>query len=250
MQKRWLIVGGFAVFGVSLLAHLPAKLVFPKSLGKFQFDGISGSVWRGEVEQVLFYGQSLPVRDLSWSVSPSALLLGTLDADFHERLIPDNRGSVELSLFSRHLEVHALQWQLPAESIDPWTAWAGVRVQGKIELDLQTLELPPGKTFPSQLRGRAAWQNAVLQVASEYWPIGSPVAQFSDEGEAIHGVVTNSQPTLPGDGTFQCTVKSCRITLNLKPTPDAPQPVLNVLLLMGLQRNGDKLSGQITVPPE
>jgi len=250
MQKRWLIFGGCVVFGVSLLAHLPAKLVLPKSAGKFQFEGIGGSVWRGEVEQVLFYGQPLPVRGLEWSVSPAALLFGTLNANFHERQMPANRGAVELSLFSRQLEVHDLLWHLPAESIDPWTAWAGVRARGQIELDLQTLELPPGATFPSQLEGRTAWQNASLQVGSEYWPIGSPVAQLTGEGGAINGVVTNTQPTLPGDGSFQCVEKSCRVTLSITPTPDAPRSLLESLPMIGFQRTGDKFSGQMMFPLE
>jgi len=250
MQKRWLIFGGCVVFGVSLLAHLPAKLVFPKSAGKFQFEGIGGSVWRGEVEQVLFYGQALPLGKLNWSVRPAALLLGALDADFHEQQRPANRGTVELNLFSRQLEVHDLQWQLPADSVDPWTAWTGVRAQGLIELDLQTLGLPPGESFPSHLEGRVDWQSAVLQVGSEYWAIGSPEVQLSGEGNVINGIVTNSQPTLPGDGSFQCVEKSCQVTLSIEPTPDAPRSLLNSLPMFGFQRAGGKFEGQITLPLE
>jgi len=250
MQKRWLIFGGCVVFGVSLLAHLPAKLVFPKSAGRFQFEGIGGSMWRGEVEQVLLYGQPLPLGKLNWSVGPAALLLGTLDADFREQRKPANRGTVELNLFSRQLEVHDLQWQLPADSFDPWIAWTGVRAQGQFELDLGTLVLPPGESFPSQLEGKAAWQNAVLRVNSDYWPIGSPVVQLFEESNAITGVLTNTQPTLPGDGSFQCTMKNCQLRLSVKPTLDAPQPLLNALRFMGLQQQGNEFSGQIDVPLE
>jgi len=74
--------------------------------------------------------------------------------------------------------------------------------------------------------------------------------QFSDEGDAIKGVVTNSQAKLPGDGSFQCTIKSCQLRLNLQPSPDTPQSVLNALMLLGLQQTGDKFSGQITFPLE
>jgi hypothetical protein len=250
MQKRWLIIGGCVVFGVSLIAHLPAKLVLPKSAGKFQLNGISGSVWRGEVEQLTFYGQPLPIGTLNWSVSPAALLLGKVNADFHEQQNPGNRGSVDWNLFSRQLEVHELQWRLPAESISPWTAWAGVTAQGQFVLDLQTLVFPPGETFPSQLEGQAAWRDAVLRVESEYWPIGSPVAQLAGGGDAISGVVNNSQPTLPGDGSFQCTLKICQVTLRVKPTLDAPQSVLNGLQVMGFQRNGNEFSGQVSFPLE
>lgn len=250
MQKRFLIIGGCVVFGVSLLAHLPARLVVPESAGKFQFNGISGSVWRGQVEQVTFYGQPLPVGALDWSVSPAALFIGTVNADFHEQQNPGNRGSADWNLFSRQLKVHALQWRLPVESISPWTAWAGVSAQGQFQLDLQTLALPPGGTFPGQLEGQAAWQNAVLRVGSEYWPIGSPVVQLSGGGDAINGVVSNSQATLPGDGSFQCTVENCQVTLSVKPTPDAPKSVLNALQAMGFQRRGNELSGQVSIPLE
>ena len=249
-QKWLLVIAGGAAFGVSLLAHLPAQLVLPKSAGKFQFSGIGGSIWRGRVEQVSFYGQPLPVQELNWSVSPAALLLGKLKADFHEKQAPNNRGSADWNLFSRQLELHALHWQLPAESFDPWTAWSGVRSQGQFILDLQSLTLPPGESFPSQLTGRLEWPNAVLQANSEYWPIGSPAMQLSDEGDAIRGIVTNTQPTLPGNGSVQCTQRNCRVTLSVQPTLDAPQSVLNALRLMGFQQSGNTFSGEISVPLE
>jgi hypothetical protein len=249
MQKWLLIIVSCSVFGLSLLAHLPAQLVLPENSGKFQFMGIGGSVWRGEVKQILFSGKALPIRNLSWSVNPIALITGTLKADFHEQQTPANRGNVGLNLLSRQVELHALHWQLPTGSIDSWFR-AGVSVQGQFVLDLQTLQLPPNKLFPSQLEGRLDWQNAVLLFDSEYWPVGSPVVQFSAEGDTIKGVVTNSQPMLPGDSSFQCTINNCQVTLSLQPTPDAPQSVLNGLMLLGLQQTGDKFSGQINLPLE
>jgi hypothetical protein len=250
MQKWLLFIIGCIVFGFSLLAHLPAQLVFPENSGKFQFMGIGGSVWRGEVKQILFSGKALPIRSLNWSVNPIALITGTLKADFHEQQTPINRGSMNLNLLSRQLELHALHWQLPADSLDAWIPLPRVRVQGHFVLDLQTLQLPAKQLFPSQLKGRLDWQNADLQIDSKIWHIGSPVMQFSDEGDGIKGVVTNSQPMLPGDGSFQCTIKNCRVNLTLQPTPDAPQSVLNGLMLLGLQQTGNKFSGQLTFPLE
>ena len=249
MQKWLLFIVACSVFGLSLLAHLPAQLVFPKNLGRFQFMGVGGSVWQGEVKQILFSGKALPIRNLNWTVNPAALLTGTLKADFYEQQTPINRGNMALNLLSRQLELHTLHWQLPAGSLDSWFR-AGVSAQGHFVLDLQTLRLPANRLFPSQLEGRLDWQNAALQINSEYWPIGSPLMQFSDEGNAITGVVTNSQPMLPGDSSFQCTIRSCRVELSLQPASDAPQSLLNGLLLMGLQQTGNKFSGQITLPLE
>ena len=250
MQKWLLIIVGCIVFGLSLLAHLPAKLVFPKNSGEFQFIGVGGSVWRGEVKQILFSGKALPIRSLNWSVNPIALITGTLKADFHEQQTPINRGSMNLNLLSRQLELHAIHWQLPADSLDAWIPLPRVRAQGHFVLDLQTLQLPARQLFPSQLKGRLDWQNTDLQIDSKIWRIGSPVMQFSDEGNGIKGVVTNSQPLLPGDGSFQCTTKNCQVTLSLQPSPDAPQSMLNGLMLLGLQQTGDKFSGQVTLPLE
>ena len=248
MQKWLLIIVGCIVFGLSLLAHLPAQLVFPKNSGKFQFMGIGGSVWQGEVKQILLSGKALPIRNLNWSVNPTALLTGTLKAGFYEQQTPMNRGNMSLNLLSRQLELHALLWQLPTGSLDSWIPLKGVRAQGHFVLDLQTLQLPANEFFPSQLGGRLDWQNAALQVDSDVWHIGSPVMQLSNDGDVIKGVVTNSQPMLSGDGSFQCTIKNCRVELNLQPGPDAPQSVLNGLLLLGLQQTGDQFSGRITIP--
>lgn len=212
--------------------------------------GINGSVWHGELKQILYSGKALPIRNLNWTVNPLALFTGMLKADIHELQIPINRGDFAVSLLSREVELSALQWQLPAGSLDEWIPLSGVRVQGHVALDLQSLKLPPNKLFPSQLEGRLDWQNAELQIDSESWPIGSPVMQFSNEGDVINGVVTNSQPMLPGDSSFQCTVNSCQVSLSVQPSPDAPQSVLNGLMLLGLQRTGDRFSGQITLPIE
>jgi hypothetical protein len=250
MQKSLLLIVGCIGFGLSLLAHLPAQLVFPKNSGKFQFLGIGGSVWQGEIKQILFSGKALPIQSLNWSVNPIALITGTLKADFHEQQTPVNRGNMDLNLLSRQVELHAVQWQLPIGSLDPWIQLQGMRAQGRLVLDLQTLQLPANTFFPSQLEGRLDWQNAGMLIGSETWRIGSPVMQLSNEGDAIKGLVSNSQPTLPGDSSFQCTINGCQLTLNLQPTPDAPQAVLNGLMLMGLQQTGDKFSGQITLPLE
>jgi hypothetical protein len=250
MQKWLLMIVGCIVLGLSLLAHLPAQLVLPKISGKLQFMGIGGTVWQGQVKQILLSGNALPIQNLNWSVNPTALLTGTLNADFHEQLTPINRGNVGLNLLSRQIELHALHWQLPTGSLDSWIPLQGMSARGHLVLDLQALQLPANQLFPSQLEGRLDWQNAELHFDSEYWRIGSPVMQFSDEGDAIKGVVTNTQPMLPGHSSFQCTINSCQLTLSLQPTPDAPQSVLNGLMLLGLQQTGDKFTGQLTFPLE
>jgi len=250
MVQKWLLfVGAGLVFGCSLLAHLPAQLVVPDHVGKLQFLGIGGTLWQGEVKQVLFSRKALPVRNLKWRIDATALLTGTLKADYFEQDIPTNRGNVSLNLLSRQLELHALHWQLPPGSLDSWFR-AGVSLQGNFVLDLHTLRLPADTLFPSQLGGQLGWENAALQFDSEYWHIGSPVVQFSVERDVIRGDLMNSQPMLPGDSSIQCTTKSCRVLLSLRPTPDAPQSLLNGLLLMGLQWTGNEFSGQITFPIE
>lgn len=235
------------VFGLSLLAHVPAQLVFPQQAGKLRFLGISGSVWRGKIKQILHSGKPLPVRNLNWAVRPAALLTGELKADLYEQQTPENRGTLDLHLWSQAFEVHDLHWQLPDGSLDPWFR-PGVSLKGQFVLDLQSLRLSPEQTFPDQVEAQLDWRGAALQMDSEYWNIGSPVMRFSGEGAGINGILTNSEPTLPGDSTFQCTTTSCRVELNLRPTPDAPQTLLNGLLLMGLQKSGERYSGQMTLP--
>jgi hypothetical protein len=247
MQKWLWFIAACIVFGFSLLAHLPAKLVVPEYSGELQLLGIGGTIWRGEIKQILYSGKALPVQNLNWTVKPAALLAGTLKADIREQHAPMNRGLMIASLLTRQLELQALHWQLPGTSLDPRFR-AGVSLQGQFVLDLQTLRLPANGLIPRQLQGQIKWQNAALQWGSEIWPIGSPRMQFSGAGDAVKGVIANSQPMLPGDCSFQCTTNSCRVELTLRPTLDAPKSLLNGLLLMGLQQSGDRFSGQITLP--
>jgi len=247
MRKRLWVIAGCLVFGTSVLANIPAQSVIPTSSGKLQLLGIGGSVWRGEVKQVLYDGKVLPVQNLRWSVSPSALLGGTLKAHFHEQQAPANRGQAVVDLLSREYELQAVQWQLAGSSLDPWFR-TGVSLQGQFTLDLQTLRLPANGLIPRQVQGRLDWQNAALRMDSETWPVGSPLAQFSGEGDAVKGIVTNAQPLLPGDISFQCTPESCRIDLSLQPAPEAPPSLSDILLLLGLQQTGNRFSGQLTLP--
>jgi len=244
----WLTFACF-VFGVSLIANMPARLVVPQQSGKLQLLGVGGSVWHGEIKHILYSGKALPVQDLNWRVKPTALLSGTLKADFHEQQAPMNRGQVIVDLLSRQFELQALHWQLPGSSLDPWFR-AGVSLQGQFVLDLQSLRLPANGLIPRQLQGRIDWQDAALQMDSQISTLGSPLMQFSGAGEAVKGVITNSQPPLPGASSFECTVKSCRVELSLQPTPEAPQSLSNALLLLGLQQAGDRFSGQMTLPIE
>lgn len=246
MNKGSWFIGAGIVFGFSLLAHVPAQVVVPERAGKLELLGISGSVWRGEVKQILYSGKVLPVRNLNWKVRPLSLLGGTLKAHFHEQQTPANRGQAVMDLLSQQYQLQAVQWQLAGSSLDPWFR-AGVGLQGQFTLDLQTLRLPANGLIPRQVQGRIDWQNAALRWGSEIWPVGSPLAQFSGEGDAVKGVVTNAQALLPGDISFQCTPASCRVDLSLQPTPDAPPSLSNVLLLLGLQQTGNRFTGQMNL---
>lgn len=247
-MKKWLwIIVACIIFAFSLLAYLPAQLVVPERYGKLQFLGVGGSVWKGEIGQILYDDEALPVQHLQWTVRPLALLTGSLEADFHEQPIPSNQGHVAVNLLSRKLELQTLHWQFPGDSLNPWFR-AEVGLQGRFVLDLQTLQISKNETFPSQLEAQLDWQNAVLRVNSEIWQIGSPLMRLSSEGPAIDGVVTNSQPMLPGEVSFQCAPGVCQLDLNLQPSPDAPQSLPNWLLWMGLRQTGDQFSGQVTIP--
>jgi hypothetical protein len=247
MKKNVWIMAACGVFGFSVLANMPAQLVIPKSSGRLQLLGIGGSVWRGEVKQILYDGKALPVRDLNWKVRPTALISGTLEADFHEQQSPENHGTALLDLMSRKYELQAVRWQLAGSSLDPWFR-AGVDLRGQFTLDLQTLHLPANGLIPRQVQGRLDWQNAALEMDAELWPIGSPLMQFSGEGDAVKGIVTNAQPLLPGDISFQCTPDNCRVDLSLQPAPAAPPSLTNVLVLLGLRQEGNRFSGQLTFP--
>jgi len=246
MKKGLWIVAGSVVLGFSLLAHAPARLVVPERFGKLQFIGIDGSVWRGEVEQILYSGRALPVQDLAWTVEFSGLFTGTFRAEFFERGTAENRGLLVVDLLSLQPGLQELHWQFPGSSLDPWYR-AGVSMRGDFVLDLQTLQFPENGLFPSRVQGRLDWQKAALRMDSQIWQIGSPLMQFSGEGGAIKGIVTNSQPPLPGDSSFQCTSEVCQVQLDLRPTGEAPPSLLNGLSLMGLRQTGDRISGQITV---
>ena len=202
MRKRLWISAGCLVFGISVLANMPAQLVIPESSGKLQLLGIGGSVWRGEVKQIVYDGKTLPVRDLKWKLRPTALFHGALEAEFHEKQSPVNHGKAVLELLSRQYELQAVQWQLSGNSLDPWFR-AGVGLQGQFTLDLQTLRLPANGQIPRRLQGRIDWQDEAHRMDSETKPIGSPLIQLYGEADALNGIINKSQALLPGDRAIE-----------------------------------------------
>jgi hypothetical protein len=248
MQKWLLFIVGLVVFGLSLLAHIPAQLLLRDNSGKLQFAGVSGTAWRGEIRQILFTNKVLPVQDLNWRMNPAALLTGKYKAHFYEEQAPANNGYLSINLFSRKLELHAVQWQTSTASLAQVFPLRVMSAQGQYILELDSLQLPVNAVLPSQLQGRLEWRNAALQTNGETWRIGSPVIALTVESGTIKGQVTNAQPTLPGDIGFECTLNSCQVALNLRPSPNAPQALLDGLLLLGLQQNGETFSGQLAIP--
>ena len=142
MRKGTWIIAACGVFGISVLANMPAQLVIPESAGKLQLLGIGGSVWRGEIKQILHDGKALPIRSLNWKVRPTALFSGTFEADFHEQQSPENHGTALLDLLSREYELQAVRWQLPGDSLDPWFR-TGVSLHGQFTLGVRRERVAP-----------------------------------------------------------------------------------------------------------
>lgn len=229
LRVGW-ILGGILAFIIFAIAYMPAihligRVTLPKNVSISQ---VSGTVWSGKAQRVVING--LPVNNLSWELSPLALLTATLSADIKGGNLRNSddiafTGNVATSLLSlKQLDAHDLIVYLPVDRVLaqvnlPLPVNAGGRF--KVKLD----EVSMGETC-QQLSGTGDWLNAT--VAGTQGPIdfGTYSAKLRCEGDDI-GILV-SEPNLLGlsmDAVVAPNLKRITVEGKFKPDDSLPNEV-------------------------
>lgn len=160
---RWLVPGILAYLGF-LCATFPATYALrwvQADLPGIQLSDISGSVWSGEAQQLVF--ESVPLGAISWHFDWRAPWTGKLG--YHLHLVDgvtqlDGRVAIG---YTGRVVIHDLIGRVPVQRLDHWLPLPPESVTGLLQLNLANLVVTKG--IP-----RTADGSVTLSDVSLNWP--------------------------------------------------------------------------------
>ncbi|HEY0720400.1 MAG TPA: type II secretion system protein N [Gammaproteobacteria bacterium] len=216
---RWHVLLFVAVYGVALLATLPAPLalrwmepLLAKVPNRPQLQGVEGTLWSGHAVQASDRGVAL--GELQWELSPWALLLGRLAVTLH---ISGSDGYLDGELATglgmKQLQLSRVNGQLPAALLKSFAPSLPVKPAGSFALNLNEAMIEG--TRLRSLDGRVVWNKGgvTAPLALEF---GDLAAEFSSSDEGVAGHVKDSggplqltaELKLGADGSYTLSGKS------------------------------------------
>ncbi|HEY0634507.1 MAG TPA: type II secretion system protein N [Gammaproteobacteria bacterium] len=216
---RWHILLFVAVYGVTLIATLPASLVLhwvEPTLAKLpqrpQLQGVDGTLWSGRAAQVSYRGESL--GELHWQLAPWGLLLGRLNATLNLTGADGYlEGELSTGFSGERLQLREVTGQLPATLLKSFAPSLPVKPVGSFAVNVE--EAVVEASHLRSLEGRIIWNKGgvAAPLALEF---GDLAAQFSSTADGIAGTIKDSggplQVTadlkLAADGSYTLSGKS------------------------------------------
>lgn len=228
ISPRMLVIAGLAVFLCGVVALFPARAAYQWfAPAEIQLSGISGTVWTGRASEGQASG--LYLRDLEWTISPSALLRGVLRVDL--RVSPaggflDSRidlhpsGDVTFTDLAAGLSMDALRGALPLSGIE-----------GNIRLQLSYLTIEDG--FPSSAEGSGEVMSLLVRPLFRA-PLGSYRVRFTGAEDGIMGSIEDIDGVFDIAGTIKLdSARNYELRGLVVPTGEAPADLVRQLQFLG-----------------
>ncbi len=183
MNRKRLAIFAGSLFVLSLLVHAPARLMgFALADSNVAMSGFSGSLWRGQAEQlrVPLSGQSFQLGQVRWQLSPWSLVLLSpniqLDTEWGQQ-----RLRAELSVAPwRGPRIHSAELSADARLV---RLFVPVDLRGRGQLTLSEVAL--GKDgMPFDGTARLVWQRASWLGNRSVQPLGDYVLELQVNGPA------------------------------------------------------------------
>lgn len=196
------------IYALSLLAITPASFVseeLEKRVEGLALYGVKGTAWSGELQALEINGTRL--KNIEWSLSPFALLLGNAQLQFilnSDGLQGD--GVVEVGLLSGSTTLRDVEIKFPIEKYAQQLGVADFDLSGNIELNLHHLTYQGN--LISGLSGVLVWYESGISGALAMGDIQADLEQsdglltaiLSDRGGPVK---LNGDLSLQGSGHYQ-----------------------------------------------
>lgn len=234
---RWHILLFVVVYGVALLATLPASLALhwaEPALARLPqrplLQGVDGSLWSGHAAQASYNGVAL--GELRWEITPWALLLGRFDVSLHLSGSDGYLDGVVSSGFSgERVRLRKLTGLLPATLVKGFAPTLPLSPVGNFAVNLDEVVIESAQL--RSLDGRLVWHKGGVSapLALEF---GDLAAEFRSSTGEISGRIQDSggplqlaaELKLGADGSYTLNGKSAA-------RPGAPPSLATSLSLLG-----------------
>ena len=224
---KWLAFGTVA-FILALIYTIPAHLAAPYLPSNVQADGIEGTVWNGQAQNLKL--ENFDFGEVQWRIKHLHLLLGRLKA-FVTFKDSNLQGQGDVIVKLNELDLEDLHVAGNTEFLSPYLADYGASVNGTFALDLDALHATA--EGPQEAQGHLVWQDALLTAPAKL-PLGEVVVELKQQGDIAIATLKSDGTALNLNGQadlqsgWQYTAK-----LMLEPTSDTPEEVRQTLALFG-----------------
>lgn len=249
MTSRHLLIAAAVTFIVGLLAQAPAAIVYGWTLGRqadapLRLYGVEGALLSGTAVQAA-RGTQTVLSDLHWVLRPWTLLLGRATYRLTTSSAPillDGEAGVGLG----GTRISNLKASGELRALAAVAGQSFVPMIGQVGLDLQQLRLRDG--WPSQAEGQLRVIGLGWALAREPVALGDYQAEVRTEDQDLVALVSTLNGVLDVNGDVRLKPdRSYELSLQLRPRPQAPPMVVNLLRSLGtpdpqgfyrLRRNG------------
>lgn len=257
MKRRNLILLGLLVFVCTLALHAPAATVhawLAPRLGSasLRLEGLSGTLAQGRAAQILYQGHPA-ASGLTWTFQPLRLLLGR--ASFRLSSMGSEGPLIDGTVYvvpSGTLTLADFRLAAPLKAVFAAAGQPFVPVEGQAGGDVARLKLR--NNWPVSAEGTITVRGLAWKLGREPVLLGDYEARLEDETAGIKATIRSLGGALEvaGEGRVGQD-RSYELDLRMKPRPDAPPLVPNLVRSLGQPDNQGwyhlRRTGQAPAPP-
>ncbi len=224
---------GVLGFGVCLVATVPAAWVWhllPQKPAHIQLYGISGSVWQGQVEQVVIDGR--PLEQLQWQLLPRKLLTGALGGTLKITGNPvQAHANIQYGWSGLTIEngrFHTpLSWLVGQQKL-----LMNVQVGGSSTLTLRTYQ--QGQPWCEQLQGRLLVTGLDINSSMGAYALGDLAGDLRcQQGQLILQMDANENRIGIAGELRLMAANRIDINATIRPTEEQPASLKTLLPMLG-----------------
>lgn len=240
MKRRTLLAFGAFVFVLTAAFQLPANRLqgwFGEALASsgLTLHGVEGTLAKGQLARVDRQGRPV-IQDLGWTLQKLHLLIGR--ASF--RLGGGRDGTLidgtAFLLPSGTLGLRNLRAGMPATEALGLAGYPMLPVDGQAGIDIQSLDLRRG--WPHKAQGTLTLRGLGWKLGREPVVLGDYEALIENETAGIKATVRSLGGALEVNGEARAGQdRAYELHLQLRPRPDAPPMVANLLRNLGQPDN-------------
>lgn len=250
MKRRYLVLLASLAFGITLVLHAPASLVYAWTFGgnpdAVVLHGVQGTLSHGRFDRLTLNRRPL-LSDATWELQPAWLALLRFTADLETGGDTVLRGRISRAVFGT-LRFSDLSAAGSVKALLGLLGQAALPLEGQARLEAPLLRLDDG--IPVEAEGGLQLENLAWTLAREPLPLGSFTARFGNDDKTNAVVVTLASGPGPLELDGRASLAPDRkyeVALKLRPRPEATAPLQALLRSLGpadpqgwyhLRRNG------------